>query len=52
MGERGGGGGGGGMVVQPLTKFSERGALTGSQFLEGVARKEEGEFFQGVAVFT
>ena len=50
MGE-GGGGAGGGMVVQPLIKFSERGILTGSQFLEGVARKEEGEFFQGVAVF-
>ena len=43
---------GGGMVVEPLTKFSKRGVLTRSQFLEGVARKEEGEFFQGVAVFT
>ena len=28
------------------------GGLTGSQFLEGVAGKEEGDFFQGVAVFT
>ena len=44
--------GGGEMVVEPLTKFSKRGALTRSQFLEGVARKEEGEFFQGVPVFT
>ena len=45
-------GGGGEMVVEPLTKFSKRGALTRSQFLEGVARKQEGEFFQEVAVFT
>ena len=48
----GGGGRGGEMVVEPLTKFSKRGALTRSQFLEEVARKKESEFFQGVAVFT
>ena len=40
--------------VEPPTKFSKREGLTGSKFLEGVARKEGGYFFQGmgVAVFT
>ena len=35
----GGGGGGRGGGVEPLTKFSIRGGLTGFQFLEGVAGK-------------
>ena len=39
-----GGGGGGG---ETPTKFSKRGSLVGSQLLEGVAGKEEGDFFQG-----
>ena len=38
-------GGGGG--VEPPTKFSERWFLTEPQLLQGVARKEGGNFFQG-----
>ena len=38
---------GGWGVVEPPTKFSERGVLTGRQLLEGVAGKEGGGFFQG-----
>ena len=41
--------------LEPPTKFSKRGGLTGSQLLEGVAGKERerGDFFQGVvAIFT
>ena len=38
---------GGGGVVEPPTKFSERGVLTGRQLLEGVAGKEGSGFFQG-----
>ena len=47
----GGGGGGGG--VAPLTKFAGGGGggLTGSQFLEGVARKEKVNFFKGELQF-
>ena len=41
---KGGGGGGG---VEPPTKFSERWFLTEPQLLQGVARKEGGNFFQG-----
>ena len=52
LGDLWGRGRGGEMVVEPLTKFSKRGALTRSHFLEEVARKMESEFFQGVAVFT
>ena len=52
LGDLWGRGARGEMVVEPLTKFSKRGALTRSQFLEEVARKKESEFFQGVAVFT
>ena len=38
-----------GAEVEPLTKFSNDGGggLTGSQFLEGVARKEKVNFFKG-----
>ena len=32
--------------VKP-SQFSKRGGLTGPQFLEGVAGKEGGDFFQG-----
>ena len=48
----------GGQGVEPPSKFSKRGGLTGSQFLERVAWKERGELFWGgggrggVAVFT
>ena len=38
-----GGRGGGGL--EPPTKFSKRGGLTGLQLLEGVAGKEGGDFF-------
>ena len=39
--------------VEPSTKFSKRGSLTGPQLWEGVAGKEGGNFFQGgVAIFT
>ena len=38
--------------VEPPTKFSKRGGLTGPQLLEGVAGKEGGDFFRGVAIFT
>ena len=40
--------------VEPPTKFSKRGDLTGLQLLEGVAGKEVGDFFQGegVAIFS
>ena len=42
-----------GRGVEPATKFSKRGCLTGPQLLEGVAGKEEVTFFQaGVAIFT
>ena len=38
--------------VEPATKFSTRvGSLEGSLYLEGVARKEVGDLFQGVVVF-
>ena len=33
--------------VEPLTKFSEGGGLTGSHSLEGVAWKEGDDFFSG-----
>ena len=33
--------------VEPPTQFSKRGGSTGPQFLEGVAGKEGGDFFQG-----
>ena len=39
-----GGGGGGGETPK---KKKKRGSLVGSQLLEGVAGKEEGDFFQG-----
>ena len=39
--------------VEPPTKFSKRGGLTGSQFLEGGCWERECEFFSGlIAVFT
>ena len=38
--------------VEPPTKFSKRGGLTGPQLLEGVAGKEGVTFFRGVAIFT
>ena len=38
--------------VEPPTKFSKRGGLTGPQLLEGVAGKEGGEFFQGGLQFS
>ena len=38
--------------VEPPTKFSKRGSLTGPQILEGVAGKEGVTFFRGVAIFT
>ena len=44
-----------GGVVEPPTKFSKRGGLTGPQHLEGFAGKEGGDFYQGgggVAIFT
>ena len=41
----GGGEGGGG--IEPPTKFSKRGGLTGSQFLEGGCRERGGDSFQG-----
>ena len=45
---RGEGGG-----VESPTKFSKMGGLKGPQLWEGVAGKEEGNFFQGgVAIFT
>ena len=40
------GGGGGG--VEPPTKFSKRGGLTGPQLLQGITEKEGGDFFQKV----
>ena len=42
------GGGGGG---EPPTKFSKSGGLAGPKFLERVAGKEEGDFFQGGCSF-
>ena len=39
----------GGGRVEPPTKFSKRGDLTGSQLLEGDWR--ESDFFRGVAIF-
>ena len=42
--------GGWGWGVEPPTKFSERGDLTGSQLLEGDCW--ESDFFRGVAIFT
>ena len=36
----------GGRGLEPPTKFSKRGVLTGPQLLEGVAGKEGGDFFQ------
>ena len=42
--------GGGG--VEPPTKFSKRGGLTGPQLLEGVAEREGVTFFSGVAIFA
>ena len=37
------------LSTEPLTKISKRGARawTGSQFLEGVAGKEDGDIFRG-----
>ena len=41
-----------GRGVEPHTKFSKRGVLTGPQLCEGVARKEGGNYFLGgVAIF-
>ena len=37
-----------GRGVEPPTKFSKRGGSTGSQFLEGVAGKEQVTFFRGL----
>ena len=34
-------------MVEPPTEFPKRGGLTGPQLLEGIARKERGDFFQG-----
>ena len=34
--------------VKPPTKFSKRGSLTKSQFLEGIAKKEGVTFFRGL----
>ena len=41
-----------GRAVEPPTKFSKRGDLTGPQLLGegGVAGKERGNFFQGIAI--
>ena len=36
------------LMVEPPTKFSKRGTLIGPPFLEGVAGKEEGDFFRGM----
>ena len=33
-------------AVEPPTKFSKSGGLTGPHLLEGVAAREEGDFFQ------
>ena len=33
--------------IEPPTKFSEKGDLTGPQFLEGSCWEEGGDFFQG-----
>ena len=41
----------GGWVGTP-TKFSEKGGLIGSQFLEGVAGKEKLTFFKGGCSFS
>ena len=39
--------------VEPPTKLSKRGGLTGPQLLDGgVAEREGGDFFQGGAIFT
>ena len=47
----GGGGGAGGVSHQPNSH--KGGGLTGPQLLEGVAEKEESDFFQGgVAIVT
>ena len=40
----------GGLILQPNFQKEERG-LTRPQLLEEVAGREEGDFFQGVAVF-
>ena len=37
--------------AEPPTKFSKRGGLSGSQFLEGVVRKEGVTFFIGFCNF-
>ena len=37
----------GGEEVEPPTKFSKKGGLTGPQFWEGVAGKEGVTFFRG-----
>ena len=51
LGHGGGGGGAGGVSLQP--NFQKGGGLTGPQLLEGVAEKEESDFFQGgVAIVT
>ena len=42
----------GGGEVQPPTKFSKWGGLTGPQRLEGVAGKERGDLFQGGLQFS
>ena len=44
-------GGGGGEGIEPPTKYSKREALIWSQFLEGAARKEGGDFFRGGCTF-
>ena len=49
-----GGGGGWGGGVEPPTKFSKSGGLTGSQLLEVNCRERGGDFFDGGggAIFT
>ena len=41
-----------GRMVEPLTKFSKREGLTGSQFLEGGCWESGSEFFRGFVVLT
>ena len=45
-----GGGGGGGEEGLSLQPNFQKGGLTESQLLEGVAGKDEGDFFQGVGL--
>ena len=43
---------GAGVGVESLTKFSKRGGLSGSQFLEGGYWERGGDFFQGGCSFN